>query len=82
MRRLPTRRIRLRTDHSDKRLFPLLSATVEARPAEHCVEQGWVPVPRGVLTVVRDTHWMLLAAWYRKIALLAPTRSRTYWSSP
>ncbi|MEU0217167.1 vitamin K epoxide reductase family protein, partial [Streptomyces sp. NPDC006265] len=47
----------------------------------HCLEQGIVPVPRGVLEVVRDTHWMLLAAWYGVIALLALTRFWPYWSS-
>ncbi|WP_314220366.1 vitamin K epoxide reductase family protein [Streptomyces zaehneri] len=47
----------------------------------HCLEQGIVPVPRGVLVLVRDTHWMLLAAWFGVIALLVLTRFWTYWSS-
>ncbi|MCX3288897.1 vitamin K epoxide reductase family protein [Streptomyces nigra] len=47
----------------------------------HCLERGIVPVPRGVLYVVRDTHWMLLAAWYGVLALLVLTRFWTYWSS-
>jgi uncharacterized membrane protein len=47
----------------------------------HCLEQGIVPVPRGVLVVVRDTHWMLLGAWYGVIALLVLTRFWSYWSS-
>ncbi|MFI7413516.1 vitamin K epoxide reductase family protein [Streptomyces sp. NPDC049627] len=49
--------------------------------ALHCLEQGIVPAPQGVLDVVRDTHWMLLAAWYGVIALLVLTRFWTYWSS-
>lgn len=47
----------------------------------HCLERGIVPVPRGVLHVVRDTHWMLLGAWYGVIALLVLTRFWPYWSS-
>jgi uncharacterized membrane protein len=47
----------------------------------HCLEQGMIPVPRGVLEVVRDTHWMLLGAWYGVIALLVLTRFWPYWSS-
>ncbi|MEU5592845.1 vitamin K epoxide reductase family protein [Streptomyces sp. NPDC020298] len=47
----------------------------------HCLEQGIVPVPRGVLAVVRDTHWILLGAWYGVIALLVLTRFWPYWSS-
>ncbi|MEU1571908.1 vitamin K epoxide reductase family protein [Streptomyces collinus] len=47
----------------------------------HCLERGIVPVPRGVLYVVRDTHWMLLGAWYGVIALLVLTRFWPYWSS-
>ncbi|MFF4685581.1 hypothetical protein [Streptomyces sp. NPDC001307] len=31
--------------------------------------------------VVRDTHGMLLAAWYGVIALLVLTRFWPYWSS-
>jgi hypothetical protein len=34
-----------------------------------------------VPAVVRDTHWMLLAAWYGVIALLVLTRFWPYWSS-
>ncbi|MFF7646085.1 vitamin K epoxide reductase family protein [Streptomyces canus] len=47
----------------------------------HCLEQGIVAVPRRALQVVRDTHWMLLAAWYGMIALLVLTRFWPYWSS-
>ncbi|MGC0336723.1 vitamin K epoxide reductase family protein [Streptomyces sp. SLBN-8D4] len=47
----------------------------------HCLEQEIVPAPRGVLAVVRDTHWMLLGAWYGVIALLVLTRFWPYWSS-
>ncbi|MFD8005339.1 vitamin K epoxide reductase family protein [Streptomyces mirabilis] len=47
----------------------------------HCLERGIVPVPRGVLEVVRDTHWMLLGAWYGVIMLLVLTRFWPYWSS-
>ncbi|MEU2736197.1 vitamin K epoxide reductase family protein [Streptomyces sp. NPDC007095] len=47
----------------------------------HCLDRGIVPVPRGVPAVVRDTHWMLLAAWYGVIALLVLTRFWPYWSS-
>ncbi|WP_432058318.1 vitamin K epoxide reductase family protein [Streptomyces sp. bgisy022] len=47
----------------------------------HCLERGIVSVPRGVLEVVRDAHWMLLAAWYGVIALLVLTRFWSYWSS-
>ncbi|WP_258049712.1 vitamin K epoxide reductase family protein [Streptomyces finlayi] len=47
----------------------------------HCVERGIVRVPRGALAVVRDTHWMLLGAWYGVIAMLVLTRFWTYWSS-
>ncbi|QOV33491.1 vitamin K epoxide reductase family protein [Streptomyces ferrugineus] len=47
----------------------------------HCLEQRIVPVPRGVLEVVRDTHWMMLAAWYGVIAMLVLTRFWSYWSS-
>ncbi|WP_308408786.1 vitamin K epoxide reductase family protein [Streptomyces sp. AC627_RSS907] len=47
----------------------------------HCLERGIVPVPRGVLYVVRDTHGMLLSAWYGVIALLVLTRFWPYWSS-
>jgi uncharacterized membrane protein len=47
----------------------------------HCLEQGIVKAPRSVLTVLRDTHWMLLGAWYGVIALLIGTRFWDYWSS-
>ncbi|MGA5710457.1 vitamin K epoxide reductase family protein [Streptomyces cellulosae] len=47
----------------------------------HCLERRVIPVPRGVLEVVRDTHWMLLGAWYGVIALLVLTRFWPYWSS-
>jgi uncharacterized membrane protein len=47
----------------------------------HCLEQGIVRVPHGVLEVVRDTHWMLLGAWYGVIALLVLTRFWSYWST-
>ncbi|MFD6229670.1 vitamin K epoxide reductase family protein [Streptomyces sp. NPDC060232] len=47
----------------------------------HCLEGGILPAPRGVLDIVRDTHWMLLAAWYGVIILLVLTRFWPYWSS-
>ena len=47
----------------------------------HCLDRGVFPVPQGVLTFVRDTHWMLLAAWYGVIGLLVLTRFWPYWSS-
>ncbi|NUV59575.1 vitamin K epoxide reductase family protein [Streptomyces sp. CAI-85] len=47
----------------------------------HCLEQGIVPAPRGLLDVLRDTHWMLLVTWYALIALLVLTRFWPYWSS-
>ncbi|MFD7406813.1 vitamin K epoxide reductase family protein [Streptomyces sp. NPDC059866] len=46
----------------------------------HCLEAGIVRVPRGVLELVRDTHWMLLAAWYGVLTLLVLTRFWPYWS--
>ncbi|MET7378401.1 vitamin K epoxide reductase family protein [Streptomyces sp. NPDC005526] len=46
----------------------------------HCLNHGVVPVPRGVLTFVRDTHWMLLVGWYGVLALLVLTRFWPYWS--
>ncbi|MFF8945756.1 vitamin K epoxide reductase family protein [Streptomyces sp. NPDC014864] len=46
----------------------------------HCLHHGVLPVPRGVLTFVRDTHWMLLGGWYAVPALLVLTRFRPYWS--
>lgn len=47
----------------------------------HCVNHGIVPVPHRVLGLLRDTHWMLLGAWYGAIALLVLTRFWPYWSS-
>ncbi|MFK4104211.1 vitamin K epoxide reductase family protein [Streptomyces sp. NPDC019531] len=47
----------------------------------HCLEGGIIPVPQGVLYIVRDTHWMLLGAWYGVIGLLVLTRFWPYWSS-
>lgn len=47
----------------------------------HCWEQGFLPVPRSLLTVVQDTHGLLLAAWYGVIMMLVLTRFWTYWSS-
>ncbi|UUU19009.1 vitamin K epoxide reductase family protein [Streptomyces sp. DSM 40750] len=47
----------------------------------HCLERGIIPMPSGVLAIVRDTHWMLLGAWYGVIALLVLTRFWAYWSS-
>ncbi|WP_234020750.1 vitamin K epoxide reductase family protein [Streptomyces sp. 142MFCol3.1] len=47
----------------------------------HSLDSGLIPVPRGALAVVRDTHWMLLVAWYGVIALLVLTRFWSYWSS-
>jgi hypothetical protein len=43
-----------------------------------------LPVPaagRGLLDLLLDTHWMLPAAWYGLIAVLALTRFWSYWSS-
>ncbi|MDX3512602.1 vitamin K epoxide reductase family protein [Streptomyces caniscabiei] len=45
----------------------------------HCLERGVLPAPRGVLMILRETHWMLLGAWYGVIALLALTRFWPYW---
>jgi uncharacterized membrane protein len=47
----------------------------------HCLEHRILPAPPGVLAVVRDTHWMMLTAWYGVIALLVLTRFWQYWSS-
>lgn len=47
----------------------------------HCLERGVLPVPRGVLMLLREAHWMLLGAWYGVIALLVLTRFWPYWSS-
>ncbi|MFD5818929.1 vitamin K epoxide reductase family protein [Streptomyces sp. NPDC127038] len=46
----------------------------------HCLERGVLPAPHRVLVVVRETHWMLLGAWYGVIALLVLTRFWPYWS--
>lgn len=47
----------------------------------HCLERGHLPAPRPVLTLVGESHWMLLIAWYGVIALLVLTRFWPYWSS-
>ncbi|MFI0960998.1 vitamin K epoxide reductase family protein [Streptomyces sp. NPDC021080] len=47
----------------------------------HCLERRILPAPRSVLAVVRDTHWILLGAWYGVIALLVLTRFWPYWNS-
>ena len=47
----------------------------------HCLEREIIPVPQSVLEVVRDTHWILLGAWYGVITLLVLTRFWPYWSS-
>ncbi|MDX3524918.1 vitamin K epoxide reductase family protein [Streptomyces sp. ID05-39B] len=49
--------------------------------ALHCLERGLLPAPRGLLLLLRDTHWMLLGAWYGVIVLLVLTRFWPYWSS-
>ncbi|MEU9670553.1 vitamin K epoxide reductase family protein [Streptomyces galilaeus] len=49
--------------------------------ALHCLERGILRAPRGLLLLLRDTHWMLLGAWYGVIALLVLTRFWPYWSS-
>ncbi|WP_330340250.1 vitamin K epoxide reductase family protein [Streptomyces sp. NBC_00557] len=49
--------------------------------AQHCVNQGIVPVPNGVLRFLQDTHLLLLGGWYGVIALLVLTRFWPYWSS-
>ncbi|MEV6613106.1 vitamin K epoxide reductase family protein [Streptomyces sp. NPDC051051] len=49
--------------------------------ALHCLERGIFRVPPGARAVLRDTHWMLLGAWYGVIALLVLTRFWPYWSS-
>jgi uncharacterized membrane protein len=46
----------------------------------HCLDRRIVPVPPGVLTFLRDTRWILLAAWYGLIAVLVLTRFWAYWS--
>lgn len=48
------------------------------------LRSGVLPVPaagRGLLDLLLDTHWMLPAAWYGLIAVLALTRFWSYWSS-
>ncbi|GHD90645.1 vitamin K epoxide reductase family protein [Streptomyces naganishii] len=48
------------------------------------LRRGVIPVPpagRGVLSLVLDTHWLLLAAWYGVIAVLVLTRFWSYWST-
>lgn len=47
----------------------------------HCLEQGFLPAPSRAPVVLRDTHGMLLGAWYGVIALLVLTRFWPYWSS-
>ncbi|MCG7523132.1 vitamin K epoxide reductase family protein [Streptomyces sp. OfavH-34-F] len=47
----------------------------------HCLERGILPAPRGVVDIARDTHGMLLGAWYGVIALLVLIRFWPYWSS-
>ncbi len=47
----------------------------------HCMEEGILRVPRAVWEVVRDTHVLLLGAWYGVIGLLVLTRFWSYWSS-
>ncbi|MCX2927736.1 vitamin K epoxide reductase family protein [Streptomyces sp. NEAU-W12] len=47
----------------------------------HCLDRGPVPAPRLVREVVRDTHRMLLGAWYGVIAVLVLTRFRPYRST-
>ncbi len=45
---------------------------------------GVIPAPavgRMVLTLVLETHWILLAAWYGVIAVLVLTRFGPYWST-
>ncbi|MFE1441702.1 vitamin K epoxide reductase family protein [Streptomyces sp. NPDC058739] len=46
-----------------------------------CLERGDVPAPRGAVELLRDTHWLLLGAWYGVIALLVLTRFWAYWTS-
>ncbi|MEU0927309.1 vitamin K epoxide reductase family protein [Streptomyces malaysiensis] len=48
------------------------------------LRHGVIPLPaagRSVLALVLETHWMLLAAWYGVIAVLALTQFRGYGSS-
>ncbi|MCQ8828396.1 vitamin K epoxide reductase family protein [Streptomyces malaysiensis] len=48
------------------------------------LRHGVIPLPaagRSVLALVLETHWILLAAWYGVIAVLALTQFREYGSS-
>ncbi|MFE1862945.1 vitamin K epoxide reductase family protein [Streptomyces anandii] len=48
------------------------------------LRRGVIPVPaagRAMLSLVLETHWLLLAAWYGVIAMLVLTRFWSYWSS-
>ncbi|WP_448330873.1 vitamin K epoxide reductase family protein [Streptomyces sp. DSM 41534] len=48
------------------------------------LRHGVIPLPaagRSVLALVLETHWILLAAWYGVIAVLALTQFRGYGSS-
>ncbi|MFE4421037.1 vitamin K epoxide reductase family protein [Streptomyces sp. NPDC056817] len=48
------------------------------------LRHGVIPVPavgRSALTLVLETHWILLAAWYGVIAVLVLTRFGPYWGS-
>lgn len=50
----------------------------------HNLKHGVIPVPargRGLLNLVLETHWILLAAWYGLIVVLVLTRFWSYWSS-
>ncbi|WP_306187784.1 MULTISPECIES: vitamin K epoxide reductase family protein [unclassified Streptomyces] len=50
----------------------------------HNLKHRVLPSPaagRNVLTLVLETHWILLAAWYGLIAVLVLTRFWAYWSS-
>ncbi|MGV9994530.1 vitamin K epoxide reductase family protein [Streptomyces sp. NPDC003374] len=49
----------------------------------HNLRAGIVRTPaaaRSFLTLVLDTHWLLLAAWYGVIAMLVLTRFWSYWT--
>jgi uncharacterized membrane protein len=46
----------------------------------HCLEREILRAPRGVVTVLRDTHGLLLAGWYGVIVMLVLTRFWSYWS--
>ncbi|MFI1538572.1 vitamin K epoxide reductase family protein [Streptomyces anandii] len=48
------------------------------------LRRGVIPVPaagRAMLSLVVETHWLLLTAWYGVIAMLVLTRFWSYWSS-